>query len=114
MIEEIRIEVCRFLHQLFIESPLLIKLVHFQGYSPELLPVTVDGVPSMRTYFPSSPPSSFRTLRLTFASPLLSRTDICLEFVPELLAQPQVEKQIFAIQLAGYLIEKYPLTRRYV
>ncbi len=40
---------------------------YFQGYPLELLPVTVSGVPSMH---------------------------ICLDFVPELLSQPDLEKQV--------------------
>lgn len=83
--EEIRVLICTFLHDLFIETPLMIKLVHFQGYPSELLPITVDGIPSMH---------------------------ICLEFVPELLTQSQVEKQIFGVKLGAHLIEKYPLARR--
>ena len=48
VLEEIRRIACNFLHQLFIESPLLMKLVHFQGYRRELIPIIVDGVPSIR------------------------------------------------------------------
>lgn len=87
VVEEIRWLTCAFLHQLFIENPLLIKLLHFQGYDANLLPVTVQGVGSMH---------------------------LCLDFIPELLAQPQAEKQLFAVRLASYLIEKYPLPKRYV
>jgi len=38
-----------------------------QGYPQPLLPLTVAGIPSMH---------------------------ICLDFIPELLAQPQLEKQV--------------------
>lgn len=38
-----------------------------QGYDPALLPLTVAGIPSIH---------------------------ICLDFIPELLAQPQLEKQV--------------------
>ncbi|KAL6077611.1 Integrator complex subunit 2 [Balamuthia mandrillaris] len=84
VLEEVRIHVCTFLHQLFIENPLMLKLVHFQGYRVDLLPITVLGIPSMH---------------------------VCLEFLPELLSQPQVEKQIFGVHLAAHLIEKYPLPK---
>jgi integrator complex subunit 2 len=84
MLEEIRSLICTFLHQIFIEHPLMMKLVHFQGYDPALLPTTVSAIPSMH---------------------------ICLDFLPELLAQPQLEKQIFGIKLAGQLIQQYPLPR---
>eukprot|EP01102_Stenamoeba_stenopodia_P007644 TRINITY_DN2154_c0_g1_i1.p1 TRINITY_DN2154_c0_g1~~TRINITY_DN2154_c0_g1_i1.p1 ORF type:complete len:435 (+),score=105.99 TRINITY_DN2154_c0_g1_i1:63-1367(+) len=82
--EEIRAIVCTFIHQLFIESPLLIKLVHFQGYDMSLIPITVHGIPSMH---------------------------ICLEFIPELISLPQPEKKLFGIHLAANLMEKYPIPR---
>ncbi|XP_053213228.1 LOW QUALITY PROTEIN: integrator complex subunit 2-like [Panonychus citri] len=72
------------LHQVFIADPNLVKLVHFQGYPSELLPFTVSSIPSMH---------------------------ICLEFIPELLSQPDLEKQIFAIQLCSYLVEQYPIVK---
>ena len=59
---------CSYLHQTFIAEPSLVKLVHFQGYPPELLPMMASGVPSMH---------------------------ICLDFIPELLGQPQTEKQVY-------------------
>ena len=54
------------------------------GYPLQLLGVTVAGVPSMH---------------------------ICIDFIPELLRQPQIEKQVFAIQLVSYLSLQYPLPR---
>ena len=36
---------------------------------------------------------------------------MCLEFLPELLSQPQSERQIFGIQLAGCLSRKYPIPK---
>lgn len=42
-------------------------LYMLQGYRSELIPVTVAGIPSMH---------------------------ICLDFIPELLSQPQLEKQV--------------------
>lgn len=41
-----------------------------QGYPCELLPLTVAGIPSMH---------------------------ICLDFIPELIAQPELEKQVTSI-----------------
>ncbi|MEQ2256777.1 Integrator complex subunit 2, partial [Ilyodon furcidens] len=54
------------------------------GYPQALLPLTVAGIPSIH---------------------------ICLDFIPELLAQPQLEKQIFAIQLLSYLCTHYALPK---
>ena len=52
----------------------------------ELLPITVGGVPSMH---------------------------ICLDFAPELLSQPDVEKQAFAIDLISHLSVQYALPKSY-
>ena len=41
---QVLVLVCETIHTLFIETPLLIKLVHFQGYQPELVPTVVHGV----------------------------------------------------------------------
>ena len=67
---EVRCLVCSYLHQMFIAEPSMVKLVHFQGYPLQLLPMMVSGVPSMH---------------------------ICLDFIPELLAQPETHKQVTCI-----------------
>ncbi|XP_013972203.2 integrator complex subunit 2 isoform X4 [Canis lupus baileyi] len=59
-------------------------LLAAQGYPCELLPLTVAGIPSMH---------------------------ICLDFIPELIAQPELEKQIFAIQLLSHLCIQYALPK---
>ncbi|KAI7885214.1 hypothetical protein K492DRAFT_124137 [Lichtheimia hyalospora FSU 10163] len=76
--------ICQFIHSIFIDdSPLLIaKLLHFQTYSIELIPIVVEMIPSLYAVF---------------------------NFIPELIRQPQPEKQVFAILLACHLCEKYPL-----
>merc|ERR1719295_1585565 len=84
-VKEVRL-ICSFLHESFIADPNLAKLVHFQGYPLELLPVTVAGVPSMH---------------------------ICLDFAPELLSQPDVEKQAFAVDLVSHLCVQYALPKSY-
>ena len=91
-LREIQCIVCSTLHQMFISDPKLAKLVHFQvhgicqniahfpttlstcilsdilqGYDPQLLPVTVSGIPSIH---------------------------ICLNFIAELLNQPEMQKQV--------------------
>ncbi|PIK48103.1 putative integrator complex subunit 2 [Apostichopus japonicus] len=83
-LREVRCQVCSVLHQMFIADPGLAKLVHFQGYPSELLAVTVAGIPSMH---------------------------ICLDFIPELLGQPQLSKQIFAIQLTSQLCLQFALPK---
>ena len=39
--------ICDFLHGYWIENPILIKLVHYQGYPLDLLPVAVDKIGSL-------------------------------------------------------------------
>ncbi|KAI9275772.1 integrator complex subunit 2 [Phascolomyces articulosus] len=77
--------ICQFVHGLFIDGDrdmLLAKILHFQTYSIELLPVVVEFIPSLFAVF---------------------------NFIPELLRQPQPDKQVFGILLACHLCEKYPL-----
>ncbi|XP_053222629.1 integrator complex subunit 2 [Podarcis raffonei] len=83
-LREVQCLICCLLHQMFIADPNIAKLVHFQGYPYELLGLTVAGIPSMH---------------------------ICLDFIPELIAQPELEKQIFAIQLLSYLCIQYALPK---
>ncbi|XP_060560461.1 integrator complex subunit 2-like [Ruditapes philippinarum] len=83
-LQEVRSVMCSYIHQTFISDPNLAKLVHFQGYPNELLPVTVLGIPSMH---------------------------ICLDYIPEMLSQPQMDKQIFAIKLTSHLCCQYALPK---
>ena len=53
----------------------MVKLIHFQGYPPELLPMMVSGVPSIH---------------------------ISLDFIPELLGQPQPDKQVCFLLMTIY------------
>lgn len=76
--------VCEHLHQVFIADINLAKLVHFQTYPSELLTITTDRVPSMH---------------------------ICLDFIPELISQPDLEKQVFVIELTSHLCVKYAITK---
>lgn len=76
--------ICEHLHQVFIADTNLAKLVHFQTYPGELLSTTSDKIPSMH---------------------------ICLDFIPELLSQPDLSKQVFVIELASHLCEKYAITK---
>ncbi|ELT98571.1 hypothetical protein CAPTEDRAFT_226349 [Capitella teleta] len=83
-LREVRCLVCIRLHQMFIADPTLAKLVHFQGYASELLPVLVAGIPSMH---------------------------ICMDFISELLSQPHTQKRVFAIELVSYLSVQYALPK---
>ncbi|XP_067686242.1 integrator complex subunit 2-like isoform X2 [Haliotis asinina] len=83
-LREVQCLIFSHLHQVFIADPNLAKLVHFQGYPSELIPLLVAGVPSMH---------------------------ICLDFIPELLGQPQIEKQVFSIKLLSHLCCQYSLPK---
>ncbi|RZF41357.1 hypothetical protein LSTR_LSTR000071 [Laodelphax striatellus] len=83
-LHEVRSIICSHLHQVYIADPSLAKLIHFQNYPRELLSVAVPGIPSMH---------------------------ICLDFIPELLSQPNLEKQIFAVDLAAHLSLQYALPK---
>lgn len=83
-LREVHCLICSTLHQMFIADPKVAKLVHFQGYPSELIPVLVSGVPSMH---------------------------ICLDFIPELLQQKDIGKQLFAIQLGSHLSVHFPVPK---
>ncbi|KAI8079262.1 integrator complex subunit 2-domain-containing protein [Thamnidium elegans] len=77
--------ICNFIHSIFIDGDrdmLLAKILHFQTYSTDLIPIVVDLIPSIY---------------------------IVLSFIPELTRQPQLDKQVFGILIACCLCEKYPL-----
>ncbi|ORY95852.1 integrator complex subunit 2 [Syncephalastrum racemosum] len=78
-------QICQFIHGVFADGDrdnLLAKILHFQTYSIKLIPIVVDLIPSLY---------------------------IAFSFLPELLRQPQPEKQVFAILLACHLCKKYPI-----
>ncbi|XP_068239156.1 integrator complex subunit 2 isoform X2 [Palaemon carinicauda] len=77
-LQEIRSTVCSYIHQAFLKDTTLAKLVHFQGYDGELIGPLVRGVPSMHIA-------------------------IGLNWIPELLQLPDLEKQLFAIELTSHL-----------
>ncbi|XP_055636441.1 integrator complex subunit 2 [Toxorhynchites rutilus septentrionalis] len=83
-LREVRGVICSYIHQVFIAEPSLAKLVHFQGYPRQLLTMTVRGIPSMH---------------------------ICLDFIPELLSMAEMDKQIFAVDLASHLSLQYALPK---
>lgn len=79
-LREIRGLICQYIHHVFISEPSMAQLVHFQGYSHELLAMTVRGIPSMH---------------------------ICMDFIPDILGMHEMSKQIFAIDLTSHLSLQY-------
>uniref|UniRef100_F1KSB2 Integrator complex subunit 2 n=1 Tax=Ascaris suum TaxID=6253 RepID=F1KSB2_ASCSU len=71
---------CEHIHQMFIADPVLLKLVHFQGYPVEMIPMAVRLIPSMH---------------------------ICLDFVHEILALADMSKRLFAVVLITELAQMY-------
>ncbi|VDN24327.1 unnamed protein product [Gongylonema pulchrum] len=78
---------CGHIHQMFIADPILTKLVHFQCYSLNLIPLAVREIPSMH---------------------------ICLEFVHEILALADISKRVFAIVLIAELAQQYKIESSFV
>lgn len=76
--------ICSFIHQSFISEPSLAKLVHFQTYPRDVIPMIVMGVPSMH---------------------------ICIDFLHEFLSMPEIDKQVFTIELASHLALKYSIPK---
>ncbi|RUS20124.1 hypothetical protein BC937DRAFT_86312 [Endogone sp. FLAS-F59071] len=100
VLARIRSLACAYLHQLFLEDTVITKLLHFQTYPRELIPVVVEEVPSILLRAPYFGPTLF--------SVILS-ADVCFQFLQELIRQPQQEKQVFGIELACRLCDKYPM-----
>ncbi|CAO3587733.1 unnamed protein product [Absidia cylindrospora] len=76
--------ICRYIHGVFIDDRdnLLTKTLHFQTYAANLIPMMIEYIPSMY---------------------------IAFNFLPELIRQPQIEKQVFGVLLGCHLCEKYPM-----
>ncbi|XP_037934107.1 integrator complex subunit 2-like [Teleopsis dalmanni] len=76
--------ICTYIHQTFITEPALAKLVHFQTYPTEIIPMMVIGVPSMH---------------------------ICTDYLLDLHNIPEMNKQIFMIELTSHLVLKYSIPK---
>lgn len=93
-------KICLFIHQIFIERSLLIKLVINQGFPIQLIPMSVDFIPSIRAYTPTH-------IRVSD-----SCTDVAIDFIPELLARSNERQKLFLLNLAAHLFKKYPIEKR--
>ncbi|KND02752.1 uncharacterized protein SPPG_01835 [Spizellomyces punctatus DAOM BR117] len=82
--ESIRPFIYDFIHQMFIEDPILIRVVAFQTFPVEILKGVVEGVPSMH---------------------------VCFDFVPGMLEHPNIRVRVFGLQLFGWLGETYPIEK---
>lgn len=46
-LDVIHLPICQFIHGIFVEDQILVKLLHFQTYDQRLLPMMVQHVPSI-------------------------------------------------------------------
>jgi hypothetical protein len=79
-----RVLACAFLHQLWLEHPRVIELLHYQRYSPAVVPVLVQHVPSLH---------------------------VGMDLLPALLASPKPGRRMWAVHLASFLLPKYATPR---
>eukprot|EP01018_Ginkgo_biloba_P002421 Gb_16868 [translate_table: standard] len=77
---EARQLICAFISSLLDANPILLKLIHFQGYDTQLIPMMMEGVPAMVQ---------------------------CFDFLQELLHKSQQTQQVFAVILAANLVRRY-------
>lgn len=93
--EELRVAICQYLQQLFVNDAPLMTLVHHQGYPTRVLPFLVNGVPAMH---------------------------YCLELAPSLLAaafqragtsstDQDVQAACFPVKMAAWTIKRFPTQR---
>jgi hypothetical protein len=79
----------RFIHQFYVDNPAVLRLVHFQGYSLEFVPMAVKNVASLCIF-------SFTI-------------DATVDFLPELLTSQK--RFPFGIAVAVSLCQHYPVPR---
>ncbi|KAG0331516.1 Integrator complex subunit 2 [Podila humilis] len=133
VINEIRVVTFNFLHQQFIDNKILAKLIHFQGYPLDLIPIMVKGVDSIHICIeflpelllrpPSSSTTSVGTATITTAGPVTTTG-------PNIIGgngthsttgnntgggglgaglSDDLELQVFALRFAAQLCERFPL-----
>ncbi|CAG8443876.1 10285_t:CDS:10 [Ambispora gerdemannii] len=83
VLDEIRTLTCNFLHQVFIENSKLQKLVIYQGFEHELVPIIVDRVESMH---------------------------VCIDYLQELITNKDNKVRNFGLILASWICKKWPLS----
>ncbi|KAF9361551.1 Integrator complex subunit 2 [Mortierella sp. NVP85] len=109
-LKEVRVVTFNFLHLLFIDHKIFPKLVHFQGYALDLLPITVAGIDSIHVcmdflqeiLFANSPASAS-------ASGSTGSTAASGGAAGEDNNRVDVSPQVFALRLSAQLCERFPL-----
>nr|KAJ3419953.1 Integrator complex subunit 2 [Polyrhizophydium stewartii] len=79
-------QLCLHIHEIFVNNVASLRLIHFQGYDPRLVPLVVEQIPSMH---------------------------VVIDMIPELLADPKLtrERFVFTVVLTAHLAAKYPLQK---
>ncbi len=83
--QEVQTLICAFLHKVLITDPILIKLICFQTFPLSVIPLLVEGIPSLH---------------------------ITMEYIEEMLQPKNGHQIVFAFHLATSLIENYPLQKK--
>ncbi len=103
IISEVCKEIFNFVHKLYIRQPHLVKVVHFQTYPLEALPLAMRAVPSMHICLSiSAELLNFCNLTTVPAKPHHLQRQ-------ELLLSRTAEQQIFGLYLLAELSLQYPM-----
>ena len=86
LLVEVQAVICSFVHQLYLRNHQLVKLVHFQTYPLDAVPIAVALIPSMH---------------------------VCLDFLPELMTTTSTTRQIFSVTLLSHITSLFPITRSF-
>ncbi|KAI7821159.1 integrator complex subunit 2-domain-containing protein [Gamsiella multidivaricata] len=107
-LKEIRTVTFNFLHQLFIDHKIFPKLLHFQGYAIDLIPITVAGIDSIHVCLDFLQEILFASvpLPMSASSSVGSRSN---ENNANTISKADAAPQVFALRLAVQLCERFPL-----
>ncbi|KAF9200366.1 Integrator complex subunit 2 [Haplosporangium sp. Z 27] len=108
ILQEVRVVTFNFLHQLFIDHKIFPKLVHFQGYSIDLLPATVTGIDSIHVCLDFLQELLFASAPTSMLATNSSSTAVGVGGVPGEV-RVDLAPQVFALRLAAHLCARFPL-----
>jgi hypothetical protein len=109
-LKEVRVVTFNFLHLLFIDHKIFPKLVHFQGYALDLLPITVAGIDSIHVCMDFLQEILFANSSASAStSGSTGPTAASGGAVGEDNNRVDVSLQVFALRLSVQLCERFPL-----
>ncbi|GJJ72573.1 integrator complex subunit 2 [Entomortierella parvispora] len=132
VLKEIRVVTFNFLHQLFIDHTIYSKLIHFEGYSMDLIPSVVSGVDSIHVCFDFLPellisnpvvavagggnatpmvsgPAAGGDATSGVSSAAATIASTVLGGGLDSLGASETAAQLFSLRFAAQLCERYPL-----